>query len=192
MSRNKKTRKPSVRSTGFVKEESKTIEPRTDKKPKKQTGNKPGNRQQEANPKSHVQNKASAKDPRIGNKTPIVLIKETPKPSQKTAKAKIAAVAPILTIEPEEATISHEALEKELYAIEDNEQLQAILAKQEDEISLTEAEITFFNESMERHQQIRETLGLDDEEDEEDSTEQKVSGDDLWDKFDKSDLSDFE
>ena len=46
---------------------------------------------------------------------------------------------------------------------------------------------------MTRHQQLRELLGWDDDEDEESEAGQKTSSEDeLWDKFDNSDLSEFE
>jgi hypothetical protein len=47
---------------------------------------------------------------------------------------------------------------------------------------------------MERHQELRELLGWDDEqEDDEDngSTNAQSSEDDLWDSLDKTDLSDY-
>ena len=47
---------------------------------------------------------------------------------------------------------------------------------------------------MERHQTLRELLGLSDDEEEEDETKSKSksdSEDDLWDKLDNNDLSDY-
>lgn len=85
----------------------------------------------------------------------------------------------------------------ELEAIEQNERLQFILEKQDDDIELTESEVDFFNEKMERHQVLRELLGLDEEDEDEDENDymnknKSSSEDDLWDKFDNSDLSKFE
>jgi ribosome assembly protein YihI (activator of Der GTPase) len=83
---------------------------------------------------------------------------------------------------------------QELSAIESDEKLQAILAKQEDDIALTEQEVNYFNDMMERHQQLTEQLGIDDEEDDIDSVPSKKSADDLWDKLDNAgdDFSEFE
>ena len=48
---------------------------------------------------------------------------------------------------------------------------------------------------MDKHQSIREALGLDDEDEDDEETDSKQSAsseDDLWDKFNNSDLSKFE
>lgn len=199
MSRNKKSRKPGVGSSGVVKDDKKKVVVATNKKPKKKTGKKPGNRQQEAVAKQTQQNPNSAnKDPRIGSKKPIALaaavVSSTKKPA-KPVKTKTSPIAAIRTVEPIE---DHAALEQELYAIEDDSKLQLILAKQEDDIALSESEVDFFNATMERHQEIRHILGWNDE-DEDQVSESNVSdnndSDDeesLWDKLDHSDLSSFD
>ena len=99
--------------------------------------------------------------------------------------------SPIAAIRVVEANTS---LEQELAAIEDDSRLQSILEQQENDISLSNEDVDYFNEKMERHEQLREMLGLDDEEEDEsaESAEKPKSGEDLWDKFDNSDLSEFE
>ena len=191
MSRTKKSRKPGTGSIGIVKDDKKKPEQRSDKKPKKQTGNKPGNRQEEAKQKTKgQQGNAVNKDPRIGNKTPIALGKPA-QPMTKQPKKNKAQSAPIAAIRDVDQNTS---LEQELYAIEEDSQLQSILAKQEEDIALSEAEVDYFNEKMTRHQALRELLGWDDEDEEaENEAEHKTSSEDeLWDKFDNSDLSKFE
>ncbi len=76
---------------------------------------------------------------------------------------------------------------QELENIEADDRLQVILAKQEDELELTKEEVNYFNELMERHQEI--SAQLDNEEEPTVSSKVK-SEDDLWDKLDNSSLSD--
>lgn len=199
MSRSKKSRKPGVGSSGIVKDDKKKVVIAADKKPKKKTGKKPGNRQQEAVAKQTQKNQnAENRDPRIGSKKPIELVPATSKKplksnqSIKPAKTNDSPIAAIRVVEP---LADHAALEQELYAIEDDAKLQAILAKQEDDIALSETEVDFFNETMERHQEIRHILGWHDD-DEDETVEEEIDGSDdeesLWDKLDNNDLSSFE
>ncbi len=194
MSRTKKSRKQGAGSIGAVKDDKKKVLVPVDRKPKKKNGKVAGNRQKEAfesNKKQAV--KVENKDPRIGSKKPIDLgvpVKAKPQPFKAKNKAKVES-SPIAAIRVVEADTS---LEQELYAIEEDSRLQSIIAKQEDNISLNDEDVDYFNEKMERHQQLREILGLDDEEEDESSTgtEKTSSEDDLWNKFDNSDLSEFE
>jgi hypothetical protein len=197
MSRSKKSRKPGVGSSGPVKETTKTPKVPVEKRAKKLKGKPSGNRQTEAKPIADGQNSQVNKDPRIGNKTPIALgtlsNKKMVSPKKiKPSKPLATSVAPIRTIEPEQ-NIDIDALMQELEAIEQDERLLTILAKQDDELELSESDVNFFNAQMDKHQSIRETLGLDDEDDEEVDVKQgNSSEDDLWDKFNNSDLSKFE
>ncbi|WDE05085.1 GTPase-activating protein [Thalassomonas viridans] len=189
MTRKKKSRKPGAGSIGIVKDDKKKVALPSDKKPKKQIGNKPGTRQAEGKKKSQkTQGTGVKKDPRIGSKTPIVLgAPAQPMTKQpKKSKVKASPIAAIRDVEPDTS------LEQELYAIEEDARLQDILAKQEEDIALTEAEVDYFNEKMTRHQQLRELLGWDDEEEESDAEQAPSSEEELWDKFDNSDLSEFE
>lgn len=192
MSRTKKSRKPSVGKREVIKETAKTVVAPIARKPKKKSGNQPGNRQKEG----LIQNKqqqgqGGPKDPRLGNKTPIDLtpiVKTASKP--KKEKEKQTPIAAIRVVEPVETEQS--VLEKELYAIEEDAQLQTILVLQEDDTELTEEQINYFNEKMDRHQQLRELLGWDDDEEETDESTTSNSEDDLWNKLDNNDLSDYE
>jgi len=191
MSRTKKSRKPGVGKREVIKETSKTIDNPVPKKPKKKSGKQPGNRQQEAFAhKKQQQNKAAPKDPRIGSKTPIDLTPVVVKAENKPKKEKQTPMAAIKIIEPVE--VPQNALEQEIFAIEEDAQLQTILALQEDDAELTEEQIDYFNEKMSRHQELRELLGWDDDEEEEADTTETGSEDDLWNKLDKNDFSDYE
>jgi ribosome assembly protein YihI (activator of Der GTPase) len=191
MARTKKSRKPGSAPTAKPKL-SKVELANVEKRVRKKTGKKPGNRQQEALLlKDSDQNANQNKDPRIGSKKPIDLggkVKVAQPKSNKTIKTKqdpIAAIRPVSRdIEDVELTLG-----EELDKIEADERLQIILAKQEDEIALTEEEVDYFNDLMERHQQI--SAQLDEEEgEEEENKPSTTSEDDLWDKLDNSSLSD--
>jgi len=197
MSRSKKSRKPGVGSSGPVKDDKKKTIEVVAKRPKKHHGKKPGNRQQEAVQKQSQENPSAVnKDPRIGSKKSIVLTPSVESKKASPVKAKKqnkSAVSPIAAIRVSEPLENNEALEAELYAIEDDVKLQIILAKQEDDIELSEVEVDLFNEKMTRHQEIRTLLGWSDDEDEDESSDEENTDDEsLWDKLDSNDLSSFE
>jgi ribosome assembly protein YihI (activator of Der GTPase) len=195
MSRTKKSRKQGNGPIGAVKDDKKKALVPVDRKPKKKTGKQAGNRQKEAfdaGKESHLP--TEKKDPRIGSKKPIDLggpVKAAVQPFKAKNKVK-ADNSPIAAIRVVEADTS---LQQELFAIEEDSRLQSILAQQDEDISLSNEDVDYFNEKMERHQQLREILGIEDEDDDDESpetTSTAKSGDDLWDKFDNSDLSKFE
>jgi len=197
MSRSKKSRKPGVGSSGVKKDTTKSDIVPVEKRLKKIKGKPAGNRRNEAKPLVTTQQSTEKKDPRIGNKTPIDLGQVSAK-APKTAKVQTdhkakpttPSVAPIRTIEPEHV-VDTDALMQELETIEQDERLLSILSKQDDDSEISEADVDFFNAQMDKHQSIRETLGLEDE-DQEEPAQSSSSEDDLWDKFDSSDLSKFE
>lgn len=185
MTRIKKSRKPKAIAT-------KAKEPKAikDKKPKKHVGKKSGTRQQEG-----VTNKttpvatAQTKDARHGSKKPIALTQSviTANTSAKP-KAKQAPLAKVRVAD------DSSALRQELAAIEQDEQLLAIVDKQDLDQTLTTQEHEYYQQKMARYQQIQQQLGIDDDaEIAETNAKQKAgSDDDLWDKFDSDDLSRFD
>ena len=195
MSRTKKSRKPASAPTAkpkLSKAELANVEQRVRKK----KGKKPGNRQQEAQPISDKnQNTKVNKDPRIGSKKPIALGGTVKLPQAKpvTSKAsnsdntKASPIAAIRRVDKSNDNVAL-TLAQQLAAIEDDEQLQAILVKQEEALALTEQEVDYFNDMMERHQQI--SAQLDEDEEEQASVSKPNSEDDLWDKLDSSSLLD--
>jgi len=194
MSRVKKSRKPGVGKRETMSEADKKLIPPTVKKPKKKVGKPAGNRQKEAfEDKNKNQLNNGPKDPRLGSKTLIDLTPQSAPKTNKPKKDKVSPIAAIRMVEP--VTSSTSDLEDELYAIEDDQQLQSVLALQEDDKALNEEQIEYFNTKMERHQELRELLGWDDDEleDDEDNNANKAksSEDDLWDSLDKTDLSDY-
>ncbi|PCI58217.1 MAG: GTPase-activating protein [Gammaproteobacteria bacterium] len=189
MSRSKKSRKPGSAPTAKPKL-SKVELANVEKRIRKTKGKKPGNRQQEAmQVKKSDQQVNQHKDPRIGSKKPIELGAAVSQPKSKPVKATQAKQDPIAVIR----VVNTEAepdFSQELENIENDEGLQAILAKQEEELALTEQEVNYFNELMERHQQLTEKLAENEEPEDEPSRDGTSSEDDLWDKLDNSSLPD--
>jgi ribosome assembly protein YihI (activator of Der GTPase) len=194
MARTKKSRKPGGAPTAKPKL-SKVELANVEKRLRKKNGNKPGNRQQEAMlTKNPGQQSDKHKDPRIGNKTPIDLggsaVQEKKKPA-KVVKAKQDPIAAIRVVNAEQEQSAAEEIvdiAQELENIEADERLQTILAKQEQELSLTEEEVDYFNELMDRHQQLSEKLSEDEEPEDEATNVGAGSEEDLWDKLDNSSL----
>lgn len=197
MSRSKKSRKPGGAPTAkpkLSKQELATVEKRI----RKSTGKVAGNRQKEAM-QDQADNKQQSgnKDPRLGNKTPIVLgkvVAKQDKPKQVKTKQNSDKSSAIASVRFVEDTVVELSAEQEIDAIEQDELLQNILAKQEDDIELTEQEVDYYNEKMERHQVLSAELGLDEDEDTSDNDLSTGcdSEDELWDKLDRPDFSDFE
>lgn len=192
MSRTKKSRKPGGAPTAKAKL-SKVELASVEKRVRKKTGKKPGNRQQEAQlDNSSAQQIDHNKDPRIGSKKLIDLggpVKSTPnklaQPTAKVIKPKQDPIAALRSVN-DDVEIS---LAQELANIEADEHLQVILAKQEDDIALTQEEVDYFNRLMERHETISTELENDE------GAEEVISGsvnsaDDLWNKLDNASLPD--
>lgn len=194
MSRSKKSRKPGGAPTAKPKLSKQELD-KVDKRTRKTTGKVAGNRQKEAAPLQNESNQSSAnKDPRLGNKTPIALgkiVAKAEKTTQATTPKKEQPLAAVRYVEePTKVTISPE---QELEDIEQDQALLAILAKQEDDIELSEQEVDYYNEKIGRHEELSVELGIiHSEEDDENEEPSKVSEDDLWNKLDGHDFSDFE
>ena len=204
MSRSKKSRKPGGAPTAkpkLSKQELASVEKRI----RKTTGKPAGNRQKEAAPEQSNNNQqAGNKDPRLGNKTPIALGKIVAKAEKskqvkaKQASQKTAPIAAVRFVEKADSELpanTELSAEEALDAIEQDETLQSILAKQEDDIALTEQEVDYYNDMMERHQALSTELGLEDEDDEvsdEATSKDNGSEEELWDKLDNPDFSNFE
>ncbi len=192
MSRKKSSRKQGSAPTAKPKLSKKELE-NVEKRVRKKTGKPAGNRQMEAIQKTDSKTQQGKKDPRLGNKTPIVLGAIAKKEEKKQTKAPktaspIAAIRVVDTVELDEGI----SLQNELAAIEADQQLQSILAKIDEDAALTEQEVYYYNEKMDRHQTITEELGLDEEEETSAPTKTQKSEDDLWDKLDNQDFSNYE
>jgi hypothetical protein len=193
MSRTKKSRKPATAPKAKPKLSKKELT-QVEKRTKKLTGKKPGNRQLEAQKKPNKQAIQTNKDPRIGSKKPIPLVKEKPIKTSKEQTPVAAEIAPIEFAELDnlfdEILVDEETLIAELTDIEQDEKLHTISAKASDEVS--EEEINYFNSKMERHQELCQLLGIEygeqDEEEPSDTTFEQLDENALWDKLDNSDF----
>ena len=196
MSRTKKSRTPGGAPTAKPKLSKQELE-KVEKRIRKKKGKQAGNRQIEAMQKStsNAENQGN-KDPRLGNKTPIELKPMAKKVEQKTNKAKQNKQAsPIAAIHfaENDNVDKDQSLQTELANIESDQELQSILAKIDEDTALTEEEVYYYNDKMDRHQAISTELGLDDDDDAEDeSSTRGQSEDDLWDKLDNQDFSKYE
>jgi ribosome assembly protein YihI (activator of Der GTPase) len=192
MSRSKKSRKPGGAPTAKPKL-SKVELSNVEKRVRKKTGNKPGNRQQEAKLDNNSGQQVDLnKDPRIGSKKsidlggPVKAVKSKEvKAVVKTTKPKQDPIAALRTVSSDDSTLEI-SLAQELANIESDEKLQVILAKQDDDIALTQDEVEYFNNMMERHEAI--SVELDDDDEDEIISTSASSEDDLWDKLDNSPL----
>ena len=190
MSRSKKSRKPGTGSIGILKDDKKKLVEPKPRRAKKKNGNEPGNRQKEATAKVlNGPNSAKNKDPRIGSKTPIDLGKPVAAPVKVKPAKKVQQNSPIAAIRVVEVS---ESLADQLSRIEQDPRLLEILEKQDIDAELSAEEVSYFNTLMEQHEKISQELGLDEEDEIVTPANKSDSEDDLWDKFDNSDLSKFE
>ena len=194
MSRTKKSRKPISEPTKKPKLSKQELES-VEKRIRKKKGKEAGNRQKEAKPLVVAsENGQDNRDPRIGSKKPIDLgggVKiANPKPAKAKASQLSSPIAAIRTIEPE--IQPEENFVAELESIEEDTKLQDILEKQETGADLSDQEVDYYNQKMARYDELRDILGLDDEDEDEISDDSEKSEDDLWNKLDKPNFSDFD
>ncbi len=194
MSRSKKSRKLGGAPTAKPKLSKKELA-NVEKRVRKSTGKVAGNRQKEGSRDKAINKQtAKQKDPRLGNKTPIVLIKANTQAEKSSAdkihKTTLSPVASVRVINADDKLLS---AEQELDLIEQDQCLQEILAKQETDSVLTEQEVDYYNQKMDRHQALSDELGIYNESSEgTNSNEQHVSEDELWQKLENTDFSDFD
>jgi ribosome assembly protein YihI (activator of Der GTPase) len=190
MTRQKKSRKQGSGSSGPKKLEKAEQLALKEKRVRKKSGKVAGSRQQEHISANDKNQQNTVKDPRIGSKKPIVLIK-TAKVDEKIKPKKQSEIAEIRVVEkaPEENSLA-----TQLAMIEQDSLLLDILEKQDEGIELSEQEVEHFNKLMERHEIISERLAAQDNDDvEEEISSKTLSEDELFDKFNNSDfISDFD
>ncbi|GEA09645.1 Der GTPase-activating protein YihI [Alteromonas sp. KUL49] len=137
-----------------------------DARPKKHKGKPAGTRNNVEQPSKSVGRKQENKDPRLGSKKPISLIKvETPTPNQ-PQKRKYATPA------------------QELAALEADQRLASLLDKLDDDKPLTKEQQAYVDEKMARHRILCDLLGIVEVEDEEEEN-------DPFDSLDAIDIDDF-
>lgn len=187
MSRQKKSRKPGVGSSGIRKSDIKEQKTEKEKRIRKKVGLPAGNRTQVSKTKSDNASGSANKDPRVGSKTPIVLGKvdkktvQTNKPKAANHKKPIAKVRAV-----DQSIDVHAEIEK----IEQDALLLKIVEKQETGQSLSAQEVEHYNTLMEQHEAL--SAQLSEQDDEEPEADDSLSEDDLWDKFNDFDINELD
>lgn len=139
----------------------------SDPRPKKRKGKPAGSRHNVDENKSGVSQKQGPKDPRLGSKKPIQLVK-APEESPNTVPQKRKYATPA----------------QELAALEADQRLASLLDKLDEDKTLTKEQQAYVDEKMARHRILCDLLGIIEEEDEEDV-------DDPLDDLDAINISDF-
>ncbi|WP_108652572.1 Der GTPase-activating protein YihI [Dongshaea marina] len=174
MTRKKKGRKPGSaparRDSG-----NKAMDLRDSKRKKAPKGLAPGSR---ANPEKNTEKplKKGPKDTRLGSKKPIQLKVESKKsPAKPQAKEKPAKVTTAVEM-------TEQDLEKQLLALENDERLSELLDKLDREEVISAEDQQWLETQLEKHQKLLKQLGMDDELELDDS-----SDDALWERFNQDD-----
>lgn len=166
MTRIKKTRTPG--QLGARKESRENAEQSRQRKRKaKRKGLAPGSRHNQGGESGGGAARVQ-KDPRLGSKKPVALIKDEAK----------AAVAKVRVARPKALTP-----EQELERLENDERLNTLLDRVDAGEKLGKDDAAWLDQTLARHQQLLEQLGLLGDEDEE-----PEEGEDLWTRFMDADL----
>ncbi|ATG75623.1 hypothetical protein AN401_18665 [Zobellella denitrificans] len=166
MTRMKKTRTPG--QLGARKESRENAEQSRERKRKaKRKGLAPGSRHNQSGESGGGGAARVQKDPRLGSKKPVALIKDEAKAAAVAKVAKLKALTP----------------EQELEQLENNERLNTLLDRVDAGEKLGKDDAAWLDQTLARHQQLLEQLGLLDDEDEE-----PEEGEDLWTRFMDADL----
>ncbi|TLU65671.1 GTPase-activating protein [Thalassotalea litorea] len=188
MSRSKKSRKEGALMKAILPK--RTPKEEKEKRIRKKSGNKPGSRQVTEAKQSNQANQSAQRDPRLGSKKPIALgveqvthSKPAPKPENRPE-----SIAPVRVVD------NSAALEQELLALENNEALQTLAARDEAGEALTEEQQSQLQAGLARYQELVSELGLEQEQDEDVQTQEssQVSEEALWDKLDDYDFSEYQ
>lgn len=163
MTRIKKTRTPG--QLGARKESRENAEQSRERKRKaRRKGLAPGSRHNPGGESGGGDAARVQKDPRLGSKKPVALSKD---------EARAAPVAKVRVAKPEALTP-----EQELERLENDERLNTLLDRVDAGDKLGKDDAAWLDQTLARHQQLLEQLGLLEEED-----EAPQEGDDLWTRF---------
>ncbi|HCA75999.1 MAG TPA: GTPase-activating protein [Alteromonas sp.] len=127
------------------------VNTKSSERPKKHKGKAPGSRHNVEQKKADKAASNSNKDPRLGSKKPVPLIKSVP---AKIEKRKFATPA------------------EELAAIEADDRLASLLDKLDDGEKITKEQQHYVDTTMARHKVLCDLMGISDDEDEEDEIDE--------------------
>lgn len=139
-------------------------------RPKKRKGNTPGSRHSGSETVVRTTNKGKT-DPRVGSKKPVPLIVES--------KA-----------EPIEKT-SYFTPAQEMEALENDSRLASLLDKAERNITLSSTDQEYVNTKMARHKVLCDMLGINTDEQREETDPNSASDFDPFDRLDAIDMDEF-
>ena len=178
MTRQKKSRK--IGQIGTRKQDvspSETTTPRRKKAPK---GQKSGSRNSLIDEKAlgnTPQGEKSKKDPKLGSKKKIELVKSESVPKPEKKEIQHSAEKPkvqLQKVQKEQMTP-----QQELAALESDQRLIELAERVENGDLLTGKDAKYFNQKMARHEALMDELGLDEDRSDEDPLDQL--GSDQWD-----------
>lgn len=178
MTRQKKSRK--VGQIGVRKQESRPADTKSPRKRKAPKGQQSGNRNSLVDDKvtsSTVSSDSSKKDPRVGSKKPISLIKKPSEPKPEKPKLDPSKAVPAAKLEKVKEQIDPKV---ELDTIESDARLIELAQRVENGELITGKDAKYFNKMMDRHAELLDILGLDDEPEEADPLE-ALDEADQWD-----------
>ncbi len=157
-----------------------------EKRVRKKKGKKPGNKQIEGN-EQKIRKLAGQgeKDSRLGNKTPIILGKSSSvvkKVLINDLKTPVLGKSSVLLLDKE----------NEIYEIENDEKLLLINTKQEDKSVLTSDEVDYYNLKMDRYHELQNEIGVVEKNEPNETVKNNSnSEDDLWDRLDNPDFTEY-
>ena len=152
------------------------------KREAKRKGLKPGSRQGAEQSGAGSKNSSVAKDPRIGSRKPVALVVEA-----KSKPAKPVVAKPEKTPEQlaeQQERLQRLKLEQELAALENNERLNTLLDRLDEDLAISADDEAWLDKMLERHQELLSELGIEDEDDEDEPS----SPDDLLQRFIEDDF----
>ncbi|MGL4206130.1 MAG: Der GTPase-activating protein YihI [Aeromonadaceae bacterium] len=156
------------------------------KREAKRKGLKPGSRQGGEQSPSSNKGSGVAKDPRIGSRKPVALVVET-----KSKPAKPVVAKPEKTPEQlaeQQARQQRLKLEQELTALENNERLNTLLDRLDEDLAISAEDEAWLDKMLARHQELLSELGIEDEDDEEPSSPDDLLQRFIEDDFDPSEI----
>lgn len=155
------------------------------KREAKRKGLKPGSRQGAEQGGAGHNSGTGPKDPRIGSRKPVVLVVE--------AQAKPVVAKPEKTPEQlaEQQARQHRLkLEQELATLENDERLNTLLDRLDEELTISAADEAWLEEMLDRHQVLLSELGIEDEDDDEEpSSPEELLQRFIEDDFDPSEIN---
>ena len=158
------------------------------KREAKRKGLKPGSRQGAEQGGAGHNSGTGPKDPRIGSRKPVVLVVEAQAKPVKPVVAKPEKTPEQLA--EQQARQLRLKLEQELATLENDERLNTLLDRLDEELTISAADEAWLEEMLDRHQVLLSELGIEDEDDDEEpSSPEELLQRFIEDDFDPSEIN---